>query len=85
MTFAEVLDWCKKHQADVRGIGRGKEISISHRDEQLPTNLPPMSAIMHWDLAIDDWSHYTSGSDMDLMVAGKMTVDEFKSTLRGSG
>ena len=40
---------------------------------------------MHWDLAIGDWSHYTSGSDMELMVAGKMTVDQFKSTLRGGG
>jgi hypothetical protein len=40
---------------------------------------------MHWDLAIGDWSHYTSGSDMELMVAGKMTVDEFKGTLRGGG
>ncbi len=74
MTFAEVLAWCKKHHADVRGIGRGMEIA----------NLPSMNAIMHWDLAIGDWSHYTSGSDMELMVAGKLTVDGFKSTLRGS-
>ena len=85
MTFAEVIDWCKKHQADVRGIGRGMEIPISHKDKQLPTNLPPMNQIMHWDLEIGNWSHYTSGSDMELMVAGKMTVDEFKSTLRGAG
>ncbi len=85
MTFAEVIDWCKKHQADVRGIGRGMEIPISHKDKQLPANLPPMNQIMHWDLEIGDWSHYTSGSDMELMVAGKMTVDEFKSTLRGAG
>ena len=85
MTFAEVFDWCKKQKADVRGIGRGLEIPISHKDPQLPTNLPSMSLIMHWDLAIGDWSHYTSGSDMELMVAGKMTVDEFKGTLRGGG
>jgi hypothetical protein len=85
MTFAEVFHWCKIHQADVRGIGRGMEIPISHKDQQLPANLPPMSAIMHWDLEIVDWSHYTSGSDMELMVAGKMTVDDFKSTLRGQG
>jgi hypothetical protein len=83
MTFAEVLNWCKKQRADVRGIGRGLEIPISHKDQHLPPKLPPMSAIMHWDLAIGDWSHYTSGSDMELMVAGKLTVDGFKSTLRG--
>jgi hypothetical protein len=85
MTFAEVFDWCKKHKADVRAIGRAMEIPISHKDEQLPANLPSMSKVMHWDLAIGDWSHYTSGSDMELMVAGKMTVEEFKSTLRGGG
>ena len=82
MTFAEVLDWCKKQKADVRGIGRYMEIPISHKDHQLPGNLPPMSKVLHWDLEIGDWSHYTSGSDMERMVAGKMTLDEFKGTLR---
>ncbi len=85
MTFADVLAWCKKEKADVRAIGRAMEIPISHKDQELPANLPPMTKVMHWDLAIGDWSHYTSGSDMELMVAGKMTVDEFKSTLRGPG
>jgi len=85
MTFAEVFDWCKKHKADVRAIGRAMEIPISHKDRHHPGDLPPMSKVMHWDLAIGDWSHYTSGSDMALMVAGKMTVDEFKGTLRGGG
>ena len=85
MTFAEVLDWCKRQKANVRAIGRSMEIPISYQDHQLPANLPPMSKVMHWDLAIGDWSHYTSGSDMERMVAGKMTVDEFKGTLRGGG
>lgn len=85
MTFAEVLDWCKKQKADVRAIGRAMEVPISHNDSQLSANLPPMSKVMHWDLAIGGWSHYTSGSDMELMVAGKMTVEEFKGTLRGGG
>ena len=85
MTFAEVLDWCQKQKADVRAIGRAMEIPISYKDKQLPANLPSISKVMHWDLAIGEWSHYTSGSDMELMVAGKMTVDEFKGTLRGGG
>jgi hypothetical protein len=85
MTFAEVLDWCQKQKADVRAIGRAMEIPISHKDKQLPAHLPPITKVLHWDLAIGDWSHYTSGSDMELMVAGKMTVDEFKGTLRGGG
>jgi hypothetical protein len=81
MTFAEVFDWCKKQKADVRAIGRHMAIPISHKDAELPANLPAMSKVMHWDLAIGDWSHYTSGSDMERMVAGKMTLDEFKGTL----
>ena len=32
MTFADVLDWCRKNQAEVRGVYRGKDISISHKD-----------------------------------------------------
>lgn len=82
MTFAEVFQWCKKNHADVRAIGRAMAIPISHKDSQLPSNLPSMSAVMHWDLAIGDWSHYTSGSDMERIVSGKMTLDEFKGTLR---
>ena len=82
MTFAEVLNWCKKHRADVRGIYRGKDIAISHKDSEPPKTLPDMGAIFHWDVEIGDWDHYVSGSDMELMVTGKMTIDEFKSTLR---
>jgi hypothetical protein len=82
MTFAEVLEWCKKQRADVRGISRGRDIAISHKASALPPRLPSISEIFHWDLEIGDWSHYTSGSDMERMVTGQMTIDEFKSTLR---
>ena len=82
MTFVDVFEWCKKNQADVRAIGRGLAIPISHKDKQLPADLPAMSAIMHWDLKIGPWSHYTSGSDMERIVTGTMTVDEFKGTLQ---
>jgi hypothetical protein len=85
MTFAEVFAWCKKHNANVRAIGRHMAIPISHKDAKLSADLPPMSQVLHWDLEIGDWSHYTSGSDMERMVAGQMTVDEFKGTLRGGG
>jgi len=82
MTFAEVFAWCKKNRANLRAIGRHMAIPISHQDARLPADLPPMEKVMHWDLEIGDWSHYTSGSDMERMVSGKMTLDEFKSTLR---
>ena len=71
--------------ADVRravteGLG-GKAVVAWHKDAALPANLPDMGKVMHWDLAIGDWSHYTSGSDMDRMVAGTMTVEQFKAKL----
>ena len=36
MTFEEVLIWCRANRADVRGVYRGKDISISHADQRLP-------------------------------------------------
>lgn len=83
MTFADVLDWCKKNHADVRGVYRGKDISISHKDTRLPGDLPSIGEIFHWDLATRDFNHYVSGSDFERMVTGKLTIDGFKSTLRG--
>ena len=47
MTFAEVLDWCRKNHADVRGVYRNKDISISHQDAKLPESLTPIEANIH--------------------------------------
>jgi hypothetical protein len=82
MTFADVLDWCRKNHADVRGVYRGKDISIGYTDNELPANLPSIGEIFHWDVEIGDWNHYVSGSDFERMVTGKLTLDGFKSTLR---
>jgi hypothetical protein len=83
MTFADVLDWCRKNHADVRGIYRGKDISISHKDKELPGSLPTIGEIFHWDVEVGDLDHYVSGSDFERIVTGKLTIDGFKSTLRG--
>ena len=82
MTFAEVLDWCRKNHADVRGVYRGKDVSISHTDERLPDTLPAISEIFHWDLKVGDLHHAASASDLERMVNGKLTIEGFKSTLR---
>lgn len=84
MTFADVLDWCRKNRADVRGVYRGKEISISHKDSELRAELPPIAAIFHWDVKMPELNHYVSSSDFERIVTGKLTIDGFKSTLRGS-
>ena len=82
MTFDDVLKWCKNERADVRGVYRGKDVSIAHKDTRLPAALPSIAEVFHWDVEIGDWNHYVSGSDMELLVTGKMTLDQFKSTLR---
>jgi hypothetical protein len=82
MTFVDVLDWCKKNHADVRGVYRGKDISISYKDTALPSILPSIDEIFHWDLEMADLNHYVSGSDFERIVTGKLTIDGFKSTLR---
>jgi hypothetical protein len=83
MTFADVLDWCKKNRADVRGIYRNKDISISHEDAEFPRVLPAMDEIFHWDVKMADLNHYVSSSDFERIVTGKLTIEGFKSTLRG--
>jgi hypothetical protein len=83
MTFADVLAWCRKNNADVRGVYRNKDISISHTDTELPAALPPLGAIFHWDLKMPELDHYVSSSDFERIVTGKLTIEGFKSTLRG--
>ena len=83
MTFADVLCWCQKNRAEVRGIYRGKDISLSHKDQQLPATLPAVGEIFHWDVQVADLDHYVSSSDFERIVTGKLTVEQFKSTLRG--
>jgi hypothetical protein len=84
MTFADVLDWCRKNRADVRGIYRNKEVAISHKDAEIAAALPPIGAIFHWDVKMPGLNHYVSSSDFERIVTGKLTVEGFKSTLRGS-
>jgi hypothetical protein len=84
MTFADVLDWCRKNRADVRGVYRGKDISISYNDNGLPNALPSIGEIFHWDVEMPALNHYVSSSDFERIVTGKLTIDGFKSTLRGS-
>ena len=83
MTFEQVLAWCRKNSADVRGVYRGKDISISHHHQRLPDQLPSIGEIFHWDIAMPDLNHYVSGCDFERIVAGKLTIEGFKSRLRG--
>lgn len=83
MTFADVLDWCRKNRAAVRGVYRGKDVSLSHTDNELPQALPSIGEIFHWDIEAPELNHYASASDFERIVTGKLTIEAFKSTLRG--
>ena len=82
LTFEQVLAWCRTNRADVRGVYRGKDISLSHTDERLPDSLPAISEIFHWDLKVNDLHHPASASDLERMIAGKLTIAGFKTTIR---
>jgi hypothetical protein len=82
MTFTDVFQWCQKNHAVVRGVYRGRDISISHEAKELPAELPAIGEIFHWDIDMPELNHYVSGSDFQRIVTGKLTIDGFKSTLR---
>jgi hypothetical protein len=83
MTFTDVLQWCQRNNAVVRGVYRGHDVTISHRDQEHPAELPTIGDIFHWDIEMRELQHYVSGSDFERIVTGKLTIDGFKSTLRG--
>lgn len=83
MTFTDILRWCRQNRAVVRGVYRGGDISISHEDKELRAEIPAIDDIFHWDIDMPEFKHYVSGSDFQRIVTGKLTIDGFKSTLRG--
>jgi hypothetical protein len=84
MTLNDIHKWCQANRVDARGIVRGGEFFIRHSDEKLPSALPGMDQIFHWDLRIGGKRHPTSTSDMQRLVSGKMTLQAFTS-LRDGG
>jgi len=82
MTFEQILTWCRNHSADARGIYRAKDLFIRQSDPHLPDNLPALREIFHWDVQLGDLQLVTSASDMERLVSGKMTLEEFKGTHR---
>ena len=82
MTFEQVLKWCRDSKADARGIYRARDFFIRGSDDSLPDNLPPMSALFHWDVRLNETELAVSPSDMERLVSGKMSLEEFKATHR---
>lgn len=84
MTFEQILAWCRANGVHARGVYRGKDFLIRQSDTGLPGDLPALDAIFHWDLEAGERHLPTSPSDMERLVSGKMTLEIFKSTVRGA-
>jgi hypothetical protein len=82
MTFDQVLEWCRDNRADARGIYRARDFFIRGSDDCLPDSLPPIGALFHWDVRLNDTQLAVSPSDMERLVSGKMSLEEFKATHR---
>ena len=82
MTFEEVLKWCRDNGADARGIYRARDFFIGRSDDRLPDNLPAIGALSHWDVRLNETQLAVSPSDMERLVSGKMSLEEFKATHR---
>jgi hypothetical protein len=81
MTFEQVLQWCRDNGADARGIYRARDFWIRHAG-RLPDDLPAIGALFHWDVRLSETQLAVSPSDMERMVNGTMTLEQFKATHR---
>ena len=82
MTFEQVMHWCRNNGADARGIYRARDFWIRRSDDRLPDGLPAIGALFHWDVRLSETQLAVSPSDMERLVNGKMTLEEFKATHR---
>jgi hypothetical protein len=82
MTFEQVLKWCRENGADARGIYRARDFFIRRSDDRLPDNLPAIGVLFHWDVQLNETRLAVSPSDMERLVSGKMSLEEFKATHR---
>jgi len=73
MTMEEIHAWCRAHRATARGFVRGREFTAG--GEKAPAE--SLKDVLHWELALDGMKYPTSTSDMEKLVAGKLSVENF--------
>ena len=73
MTMSEIHAWCRAHRATARGFVRGREFTAG--GEKAPAE--SLKDVLHWELALDSVNYPTSTSDMERLVAGKLSVEDF--------
>ena len=77
MTVKDVQAWCKANKLDARGIIRGAEFFIRHGDAGSTASQPPIGEVLHWQVTIGGQSYPSSPSDMERLVTGKMSLEDF--------
>ena len=73
MTMSEIHAWCRAHRATARGFVRGREFTFG--GEKAPAE--SLKDVLHWELALDGVNYPTSTSDMERLVAGRLSVEQF--------
>ena len=73
MTVNDVHAWCRARGATARGFVRGREFTAG--GDKAPAE--SLKGVLHWELALDGVKYPTSTSDMEKLVAGKLSVADF--------
>jgi hypothetical protein len=73
MTIDDVHAWCSAHRATARGFVRGREFTVG--GDKAPAE--SLKDVLHWELALEGVKYPTSTSDMERLVAGKLSAEEF--------
>ena len=84
MTVKDVEAWCKANKLDARGIIRGGEFFLRHAEE-ISANLPTAQQVLHWDLHIGERRLPASPSDMERLVAGKISLENLIQAMSREG
>ncbi len=82
MNIDDVQEWCRDNRIDARMIIRGGDFSIRHDAQGSQPSGPSINELLHWELTVEGKRCPTSPSDMERLVTGKMTLDDFLRRLR---
>ena len=76
MNMDDVQRLCRDRQVVARGIVRGADFTIGH-DGTASSGHSRLQDVFHWELHIAGTRYPCSPSDMERLVTGKMTLEEF--------
>jgi len=77
MNMDDVQRLCRDRQVVARGIVRGAEFTIGHDGTESSAFDHRVQDIFHWEVHIAGNRYPCSPSDMERLVTGKMTLEEF--------